>query len=211
MVQKRSARRGRPRTYDPDRALREARDLFWSRGFAATSLDDLSAATRMNRPSLYGAFGDKRALYHAAMAHYRRDVGAELTRIVAEEAPLRETLMRIYRYVLDIYFPEDGQPRGCFIVSIGVAEAQDDADARRIAAGAFEAFDGLFEKRFRDAVRTGELPGGTDCATLAGIASSIVHFLSVRSRIGESRDTLYAFAQSAVDMILATGQARAGK
>ena len=47
-------RRGRPRAYQPDVALGKALDLFRKDGFAATSLDDLSAATGMNRPSLYG-------------------------------------------------------------------------------------------------------------------------------------------------------------
>jgi AcrR family transcriptional regulator len=56
-------RRGRPRAYQPDIALGKALDLFRKNGFAATTLDDLSAATGMNRPSLYGAFGDKRELY----------------------------------------------------------------------------------------------------------------------------------------------------
>jgi len=56
-------RRGRPRAYEPDVALGRALDLFRKQGFAATSLDDLSEATGMNRPSLYGAFGDKRELY----------------------------------------------------------------------------------------------------------------------------------------------------
>src|SRR6266480_4294863 len=56
-------RRGRPRAYQPEIALGKALDLFRKDGFAATSLDDHSAATGMNRPSLYGAFGDKRELY----------------------------------------------------------------------------------------------------------------------------------------------------
>src|SRR3954451_6934537 len=64
-------KRGRPRTYDPDLALSRAMDVFWKDGFAGTSLDELSAATGMNRPSLYGAFGDKRDLYIKAYQHYR--------------------------------------------------------------------------------------------------------------------------------------------
>ena len=56
-----SPRRGRPRAFEPETALNQAMDVFWKDGFAATSLDDLSAATGLNRPSLYGAFGDKRS------------------------------------------------------------------------------------------------------------------------------------------------------
>src|SRR6476620_8957727 len=64
-------RRGRPRAYQPEIALGKALDLFRKGGFAATSLDDLSAATGMNRPSLYGAFGDKRELYIKSYESYR--------------------------------------------------------------------------------------------------------------------------------------------
>jgi len=66
-------RRGRPRAYQPEIALGKALDLFRRGGFAATSLDDLSAATGMNRPSLYGAFGDKRELYIKSYRRYRED------------------------------------------------------------------------------------------------------------------------------------------
>lgn len=75
-------RRGRPRAYEPDVALAKALDLFRKDGFAGTSLDDLSAATGMNRPSLYGAFGDKRAhdddggVRSGGRSRYSRD-GAE--------------------------------------------------------------------------------------------------------------------------------------
>src|SRR3977135_1263272 len=64
-------RLGRPRAYEPEVALARALDVFWKEGFAATSLDDLSAATGMNRPSLYGAFGDKRELYIKTYQNYR--------------------------------------------------------------------------------------------------------------------------------------------
>src|SRR5919202_1981749 len=62
--------RGRPRGFDPDDALDRAMAAFWDAGFAGTSLDALGAATGLNRPSLYLAFGDKRALYRAAMRRY---------------------------------------------------------------------------------------------------------------------------------------------
>src|SRR5471030_2437736 len=73
-------RRGRPRAYQPEVALGKALDLFRKDGFAATSLDDLSAATGMNRPSLYGAFGDKRELYLKSYARYRADARAAIDR-----------------------------------------------------------------------------------------------------------------------------------
>ena len=94
MVQKSKAKRGRPRAYDPEVALGNALAAFWDGGYAATSLDDLSAATGLNRPSLYGAFGDKRALYIQAYRRYREHVRETFAPLFAEKAPLRLPLSR---------------------------------------------------------------------------------------------------------------------
>ena len=101
MVQK--SKRGRPRGYDPDAALAAARDAFWDEGYAATSLDDLSARMEMNRPSLYGAFGDKRALYHLTLGRYREASRAGLTERLSYDLPLREALQRVLRGALAVY------------------------------------------------------------------------------------------------------------
>src|SRR3977135_4619642 len=109
-------RRGRPRAYQPEVALGKALDLFRSEGFAATSLDDLSAATGMNRPSLYGAFGDKRELYIKSYQRYRADARAAMIDIFRDQLPIRERLERIYAVALDIYLSGESGPAGCFRV-----------------------------------------------------------------------------------------------
>src|ERR1700720_1493022 len=109
-------RRGRPRAYQPEVALGKALDLFRKGGFAATSLDDLSAATGMNRPSLYGAFGDKRELYIKSYQRYRADARAAMLEIFRDELPIRQRLQRIYAVALDIYLSGESGPRGCFTV-----------------------------------------------------------------------------------------------
>src|SRR6202165_5436264 len=107
-------RRGRPRAYHPEAALGKALDLFRKGGFAATSLDDLAAATGMNRPSLYGAFGDKRELYIKSYARYRADARAAMLDIFRDQMPIRERLARIYAVALDIYLSGEAGPRGVF-------------------------------------------------------------------------------------------------
>src|SRR5450432_3608347 len=107
-------RRGRPRAYQPEIALGKALDLFRRSGFAATSLDDLSAATGMNRPSLYGAFGDKRELYIKSHQRYRDDARAAMLEIFRDEMPVRQRLERMYGTALDIYLSGEAGPRGCF-------------------------------------------------------------------------------------------------
>ena len=94
-------RRGRPRAYDPQVAIARAAEVFWKAGYAGTSLDDLVAATGMNRPSLYAAFGDKRDLYLKTLEYYR-DEGRALAREALANAPtLRVFLKRFYDSALD--------------------------------------------------------------------------------------------------------------
>ena len=89
-------RRGRPRSFDVADALDRARAVFWNLGFAATSLDDLAAATGLNRPSLYAAFGDKHALYLAALERSRSEATTAVAGALAMEAPLRRVLGLIF-------------------------------------------------------------------------------------------------------------------
>src|SRR5579872_2231626 len=119
-------RRGRPRQYDPDHALAKAAAAFWKGGYAGTSLDELAAATGMNRPSLYAAFGDKRDLYLKTLARYRdrsRTIGAG---IVADDPPLRVFLRRFYEAALDVYFAGGEDVRGCYSISTAPAQATTD-------------------------------------------------------------------------------------
>src|SRR3979490_2869979 len=106
-------RRGRPRPYPPEVALGKALDLFRREGFREPSLDDLSAATGMNRPSLYGAFGDKRELYIKSYQRYRADAREAMIDIFRDELPIRKRLERIYTVALDIYLSGEAGPRGC--------------------------------------------------------------------------------------------------
>src|SRR5262245_3761272 len=116
-------RRGRPRAYDPETALQNVIEAFWRTGYSGTSLDDLSAATGMNRPSLYAAFGDKRALYLRALDHYWTLGHEGMREALAYDRPLAEALMRVYRKALSIYFPSLGHPRGCFAIGTATTEA----------------------------------------------------------------------------------------
>src|SRR6185295_757607 len=121
-------RRGRPRAYQPEVALGKALDLFRKDGFAATSLDDLSAATGMNRPSLYGAFGDKRELFIKSYRRYREDARTAMGDIFRDELPIRKRLERIYAVALNIYLSGESGPRGCFTVMTAASEAVHDPD-----------------------------------------------------------------------------------
>lgn len=194
-------RRGRPRAYEPDVALGKALDLFRKEGFAATSLDDLSAATGMNRPSLYGAFGDKRELFIKSYQRYREDARAAMAGIFRDELPIRQRLARIYAVALDIYLSGDS-PRGCFTVMTAASEAVSDPEIRAMVLEALAELDKAFAACFRRAKEKGELPASADPAVLAQIASATIHTIAIRARAQTQRKELEAIVNGALDVML---------
>jgi TetR/AcrR family transcriptional regulator, copper-responsive repressor len=194
-------RRGRPRAYEPDVALGKALDLFRSSGFSATSLDDLSAATGMNRPSLYGAFGDKRELYIKSHRRYRDDARALMRDIFRNEMPLRQRLQRIYATALDIYLSGESGPRGCFTVMTAASEAIADPDIRAMVLEGVSELDKAFAVCFRKAKENGELTASADPLALAQLASATLHTLAIRARARVPRKELESIVKGALDVM----------
>ena len=84
----------RPRSFDPDEALDLARDVFWEKGFQGASLDDVTAATGLAKPSLYAAFGDKNALFLKVLERYHARIIANAERIINDGPSAREAIHR---------------------------------------------------------------------------------------------------------------------
>ncbi len=195
-------RRGRPRAYQPEVALGRALDLFRNNGFAATSLDDLSTATGMNRPSLYGAFGDKRELYIKSYARYRADARAVMIDIFKDDMPIRKRLERIFAVALDIYLSGEAGPRGCFTVMTAASEAVSDPDIRAMVLDGLSELDNAFAACFRLASENGELPKTVDPLVLAQLASATIHTIAIRARARVPRKELETIVKGAIDVMV---------
>jgi AcrR family transcriptional regulator len=194
-------RRGRPRAYDPEVALNRAIGAFWNAGYSGTSLDDLAAATGMNRPSLYAAFGDKHALYVKALEHYWQMSYAAMREALAYDRPLPEALMRVYAKALDIYFSGKGRPRGCFAIGTATTEVVEEPKIRAAFALGLRTLDEKFAARIRAACEAGELSADADPAALATLASATLHSIAIRARAGTPRAELERFAEAAIGIM----------
>jgi len=195
------ARRGRPRAYDAQAALKRATDEFWQAGYSGTSLDSIAAATGMNPPSLYAAFGNKRAIYLEALSHYWEMSLAATREALAEDRPLGESLLLAYDAALSIYFSGEGTARGCFVVGTAVVEAAEDAAIRNSVSKGLHLIDSDFEARFRVARERGELKPDADPAALAFLAAATMQSIAIRARAGARRAELRELARKAVNAI----------
>ena len=199
MVQKEPRPRGRPRSFDADAVLDKARAVFWNLGYAAASLDDLARATGLNRPSLYAAFGDKHALYMAALERSRSEAGKALGAALARDVPLRPLLTAIFERTVDIYRAGEVGQRGCFLIGTAVTQAVDDPAARELLAVFVAETDAAFERRFE--ADSDQLAPGIAPKAAAAMATATFHTLAVRARTGAGEEELKAVGRAAVDLI----------
>ena len=201
-VQKAPARpRGRPRAYDPESALARATRSFWRGGFAGTSLDELCDAMDMNRPSLYGAFGDKRELYLATLDRYVALSRADMVAALASEATLAKALLRVYERALALYFADANAPLGCFLIGTAATEAARDPEVRKRLGPGLRALTQTFEARFRAAKKSREIGSTSDPKLLADMAAAVLFSLALRARAGDPRAQLAKFSRSAVTLL----------
>jgi AcrR family transcriptional regulator len=193
--------RGRPRAYDPDRALAAAMQAFWRLGFAGTSLEELSAATDMNRPSMYAAFGDKRTLYRKTLDSYIATAQQQSVRIFDAKASFAEGLTEFFTAALAWYLPEGGPPRGCYLIATAATECMLDENVKLRLQVALGRFDELIGQRVRQAQAAGELSPSVDAAALASMVRGVIHTLALRARAGVARAALEKIIAGAVRAI----------
>jgi AcrR family transcriptional regulator len=184
--------RGRPRSFDRAAALRRAMELFWAKGYDATSMSDLTAAMGINSPSLYAAFGCKEALFEEAVALYGESEGTEIWN--ALEAPTaREAIGRFLRATAESY-TRPGKPAGCLIV-LGALHADKGSERASLALRSRRRENVTdLRERLERAVAEGELPAGVDCQAVASFYATVQHGMSIQARDGASRDELLAVA-----------------
>ncbi|MCA9716995.1 MAG: helix-turn-helix transcriptional regulator [Myxococcales bacterium] len=181
-------------------------NVFWERGFSATSLSDLSEATGMNRPSLYAAFGDKRTLYLKALQSYSARMGRELAATLAADE-LERALTGFYYKMVEKFVSGAGEARGCMVASSASADAMNDADVRAVLNGSVERLDAALVERFRRAADEGLL-SPRDVGRLGPLATAVLHSLSVRARAGDNRRALRKFARESVSLLLERAASR---
>jgi AcrR family transcriptional regulator len=182
-------------------------DAFWDAGYSGTSLDDLSARMGMNRPSLYAAFGDKKALYLKTLDSYRARRRADIAAALGAGRPLQETLRRLYHVMIDRFLHGERGARGCYLVGTAATEAVENPEVRAMLVESVRELDEGFRDAFSVAQASGELGKRADPRALAIFASAVVHTLALRARAGLSRAALRRVADSAVKVIFSTGGA----
>jgi AcrR family transcriptional regulator len=189
-------RRGRPLSFDRDKALEEAMHVFWDKGYEGASISDLTAAMGITPPSLYAAFGDKEHLFLEAVERYTCGPGKGAPR--AEAQPTARQAVAAWLHDAAVELTSPCHPRGCMVMT---AAANCSASSTHIQAALAEhraAQHAAVRERIERGIADGELPPSTDACALADFYVTVLEGMSFQARSGATRDRLLATADLAM-------------
>ncbi|KJC50651.1 TetR family transcriptional regulator [Bradyrhizobium sp. LTSP849] len=179
----------RPREFDEDTVLEAATQRFWTNGYEATSMRDLADHTGMTTPSLYNAFGDKRAIYRLVLDRYVRRALESCSAIFGDDDPPLRALERYFDALIE-ETRADALQKGCFVVNTALEVAPHDADFRDLVTNVFDRI----EKYLRDCIANGQSDGTIrtklPAADLARLFLSATLGIRVLARTSSERELL---------------------
>ena len=179
----------RPREFDPDTALERAMQLFWSKGFEATSLDDLCDATGLARSSLYAAFGDKRTLLLQSLERYEARIDSFVGGSLDRRVPIREAMDAFIDDLIDRIVAGPGR-RGCFLGNCAAEFARSDREAVAKVRHGLERIEATFAAAFERAQARGEIAADADTIALARFFLAAIQGLRLVGKANPDRRAL---------------------
>lgn len=186
---------GRPREFDADQAIDAAMEVFWAKGYEATSIGDLTSALGILRGSLYSAFDSKKALFDRVVERYCETVGSYIERAVAAE-DVREVVCCVW-YGVVAATTGAKTPSGCLVVQGALNSPSDGSGVWEALAGIRNDDRARLQRRFeRESAK--DLPGGMSPAVLASLVVTFQHGIAVQARTGASRETLVETVDAAL-------------
>lgn len=191
---------GRPREFDVEAALDKALSVFRERGYHATSLADLRAATKLTTGSLYKAFEDKRAIFLAAFERYTRRRNAALQERLDVERSGRDKLRAVLLFYAEASHGGDGR-RGCLVASSATELATFDADMAAQVKAALRRLELLLRTLIRLGQSDGSVAPDTDRDAAAGALLCVLQGFRVVGKTGRTRSEMMAAANQALRML----------
>lgn len=195
--------RGRPRTFDTDQALDAVLAVFWRNGYQGASLAELTKATGLTKPSLYAAFGNKEALYLAALRRYREQQLTKHANTLAAEPNLKKAMRQFLRSVAEMLTAEE-LPGGCMVVNSAVA-CDIGALPQRVVASIGDTVNqssfGLLKNRLQNELKKRNLPAGTPVEQLADYFTAIMSGMAVMAKVGVEKDRLFKTIEHALSVL----------
>ncbi|MED7953757.1 MULTISPECIES: TetR family transcriptional regulator [unclassified Streptomyces] len=193
----------RTKEFDPDVALQSALELFWRRGYEATSMADLVDHLGIARASIYATFGSKRELYLRALERYGEQQNPLLLSELSQPGPVLPAVRALVRRFAgeSAADGEGGPRRGCFVTNTAVELAPHDQGAARRVEASLGHLETLLTAALVRARVQGELPEGRDPRALARLLLVLFQGMRVIGKAGDGSARLRDASEQALALL----------
>jgi AcrR family transcriptional regulator len=191
----------RPRTFDEDTVLAAARDQFWTGGYAATSVDDLSAATGLGKGSLYGAFGDKHALFVRALDGYCAEAIDECVAQLGQPGVAAYDRLAAHVRAKADALVADVDRRGCMMSKSSAELGATDPDVDRVVSRSLTRWQDALVDCITEAQRDGTVTAAADPEALATLLLGVIRGFETLGKGGVEPARIVAAAEAALVLI----------
>ncbi len=171
---------GRPYEFDREETLSKAMDVFWEKGYKATSIQDLVDHMGIKRGSIYNTFGDKHSLFIAAVEYYGEEVTAKTIQVLESEGSPVENIRIFFETIVNT--PSERKTRGCLISNTVVELAPHDEQVAETVKVILDKIQTAFLNCLNKAVELGELPEDTNTKVLSQFLATSTHGLIVTGK-----------------------------
>ena len=190
----------RPKEFNPDEAINKAMQVFWHKGYEATSMEDLLTAMDLNRGSLYDTFGDKRQLFLKVMDRYCTTFVGPKFSLLDQPGPALPTLRRFISGMIEGGLA-DPQRRGCLIANTVVELSPHEQEIAGTLRLALRVVEDTFFKVLARAKQQGELKPDKDPRALARFLATMMQGTIVMIKAGASADAVKQTAETALSIL----------
>ncbi|WP_172382939.1 TetR/AcrR family transcriptional regulator [Streptomyces sp. MNP-20] len=191
---------GRPRQFDPETAVDQAMEVFWRKGYAGTTPQDLVDALGIGKGSLYHAFGSKHALFERALRRYRDTQAQRLIALFESEGPVKERLRAALELLvaLDLADPDR---RGCMAVNTAAELAGTDPAASELVREMFARTESALQALVEEGKRSGEIAPNRNAACVGSLLLNTVVGLRVTARVAEGPEGTHRTIRAVLDLL----------
>ncbi|WP_312182213.1 TetR/AcrR family transcriptional regulator [Pantoea sp. CTOTU46764] len=192
--------KGRPRSFNRDKALLSALDIFWRKGYEPASVAELCEAMEINPPSLYSAFGNKAKLFLEAVSYYEKVYWKATWERLEEVEDIHQAIDNFFSESADILLSPSA-PCGCMVVLAAINVSQESADVVQAVSVLRQEGKDLFDKRLRRAVREEQLPVDTNTVAMATVLNTLLEGMSIEAKDGATLQSLKTIGQHATRLL----------
>ncbi|MDF6045934.1 TetR/AcrR family transcriptional regulator [Streptomyces sp. JH14] len=191
---------GRPKEFDPDAAIEQAMQVFWSQGYGATTPQHLADSLGIGKGSLYNAFGSKRQLFGLALRRYLEIQASTVKGLLEDSSPVKERLRRALHVLAETDLADPGR-RGCLAMNSAAEFGVTDESVTTQIRGLLDRTEDAFQALLEEGQRAGEISTERDAKALASLLLNTVTGMRLMGRVEPGPDRLARVIDTTIDLL----------